>query len=114
MGICPRCRLDDNSGIRTKILSFCFHVWSFCIVLSFKVYRSSSKNLNVTFGPASFIPSVYCLFIRLLMYVMCSSERNVRSSLYECNVLKLSIEELHFVALIHFRLELCCDLCARG
>ena len=38
----------------------------------------------------------------------------MRSSLYECNVLKISIEELHFVALIHFRLELCCYLCARG
>ena len=113
MGICPRCRLDDNSGIRTKIILVLFSrvVFLYCFYLS---KCSSSKNLNLINFRSRKFHNVSVLFIRLLMYVMCSSERNVRSSLYECNVLILSTEEVHFVSLIHFKLELCCDLCARG
>ena len=65
----------------------------------------SSKKLKCKFffvSPASFIiPSVYCLFISVLtyMYVICLSEENVRSSIYQCEVLPFSVEESHFVSL---------------
>ena len=43
------------------------------------------------------MPLVHCLFISLLIYVICLSEKNACSSLYQCKVLKFLIEELRFV-----------------
>ena len=82
MGICLRCSLD-YSGIMPRIFMLLF---SRVVILYF--LRSSEKLDRKVF---SFfrrfrkfhnnVPSVYCLFISLLTYVICLSEKSVRSSL---------------------------------
>lgn len=74
----------------------------------------SSKNLNVTFfifpppplfpPPATFVtPSVHWLFISILIYVICLSDKNARSSLYSCKALTFSAKEARFVSLCTFK-----------
>ena len=56
-------------------------------------------------SPASFIiPAVYCLFVFLLTYVICLSQKYVRSSLdWESKVLTFAVKESCFVSLSTFK-----------
>ena len=45
MGICPSCSLDHYSGMMTKILCFCFLVWSFCILILFSKCVKLGRNV---------------------------------------------------------------------